>query len=480
MLRWIAAQPTAMDAGDVEAILGVALRTLERMPMRIDGTDEFFDYLSAFGCRIEGTRVFFPKAVLDATLSRIAEYKQENARPMEDPSPNVEWSVSGQAIYTAQTADDRIRQCTREDLATLCRVTDAIPGMGRSHPGYIPKDVPLKTAELHAFGTIALSSREVTRVSMFSPEVIPYYLRILEAVCGSREAACEAARNLHPSKVWVNTPMMISRESIEAPMLLRELTGQPLEFFLMPVAGMATPVTYAGALALITAEVIATNVISLAVDNRVTGWLASPLFFDMKNAMAVDFGPETHLLKAGASHLRESLFGLATPPVVALSTAAKIPSAQSVFERATQVAYCYALGKRHFGGLGTLHTSDIMSIVQLMLDMEIVSVFKRSAAGFEVNQETLAEELIAETAPEGARFMETLHTAEHYRHESWFPELTDRRVPMTWVKDPSDMIDRARAKALKLEAEAQSQCPLDDAQQKAIRDVLDEADRVLA
>jgi len=499
MLRWLAVNPTAMDPGDVRAIIDTAVRTLSRVPMTIDGTDEFFDYLEAFGCDISGTKVRFPDAVIEETLNRIADYGRQRASaapetpatrdadaslvlgriPKGEAPREVTWSVSGQALLISDTRDDRLRKCTRADLATLSRVVEAIPGLGRNHPGLIPQDVPLRTQELHAFATIVLNSSEPCRVSLYSPEALPFYMRIMEVVCGSSEAAEAKARELLPCKVWVNTPMMISRENIEAPMLFRKMTGHPLTFSSMPVAGIATPVTPAGALALITAEVLAVNAIALAVDDAVAGWTAAPLFFDMKSGIHTQFGPETMLLMAGSRHVARELFGHEGPPFVTLSVAAKVPGPQSVLERAVQIAYNFALGARHFGGLSTLHSSDVVSTVQLMLDMEMVSLFRHAARGFEVTPEALAEDLIAEVAPQGARFMETDHTARHYRERSWFPEFLDRRVPMAWVKEPKDILEPARAKALELERTAPNRSTLSATQRREVEKILTAADREL-
>jgi len=87
MLRWIAPQLTAMTPEDTQAIIGVALRTLERVPMTIDGTGEFFEHLRAFGCRIEGRSVHFTRPVVDQTMTRIAASKASNAREASDPPP---------------------------------------------------------------------------------------------------------------------------------------------------------------------------------------------------------------------------------------------------------------------------------------------------------------------------------------------------------------------------------------------------------
>lgn len=468
-----------MEAEDLKAMIDAALRILQKVPMTIDGTDEFFGYLRGFGCEIDGKHVSFPQPVIDKLMARIAAQKKSAVGVMPDPGREVTWSISGQALFIAQTADDALRKCTRADLALFSRVVDAVPNLSRSHPGFIPQDVPLKTQELHAFATIVLNSSQPYRVSMFSPEVLPYLLQLMEVVCPSREAALKKMSELLPSKVWVNTPMMISREAVEAPMLLRRMTGHPLTFSSMPVAGIATPVTHAGALALITAEVLASNVIALAVDDRVAGWTASPLFFDMRRGIHTQFGPESWLLVAGARHLTRELFGYEAPACVPLSTAAKTPGVQSMFERTCQVVYNYALGARNFGGLSTLHSSDIISTVQLMLDLEIVAMLKNAARGFEVTPETLAEEVILQVASEGARFMDTEHTARHFREVSWFPELLDRRVPMTWIQDPSNMLDTARTKALDLEKTAPNLCPLDAQQKQEIQRILDAADREL-
>ena len=476
MLRWTMPRLVAMDSEDVKAILDAALRILSKLPMRIDGTEEFFEYLRAFGCGVSGQNVTFPSSVIDKTMARIAESKRANAAEPADPPREVTWSTSGQALYIADTDDDHLRPCTKEDLATLSRVVDAIPGMGRTHPGFIVQDAPLKTRELHSFATIILNASEPCRVSLYSPEVLPYYLRILEVVYGSREAASENARRLNPSKVWVNTPMMISRENIEAPMLLRKLTGQPLRFSAMPVAGIATPVTPAGAFALIIAEVIAINALGLAVDDRVAGWQSEPLFFDMKTGIHTQVGPECVLLDAGRNLLKAELFG--GPPSLGLGggSSAKKPGAQGVMDRAVHWGLAFANGRRHFGSLGTLAHSDIISTVQLMLDMEIVSSLRKAAAGFAVNPDTLAEDVITRVAPEGARFMETDHTVRHFRDVSWFPELADRRVPMAWQQSPSDMIESARVKALELERTSPNRCPLNERQKAEISRIMEEAD----
>ncbi|MCK5381659.1 MAG: hypothetical protein KAJ81_09325 [Candidatus Latescibacteria bacterium] len=80
------------------------------------------------------------------------------------------------------------------------------------------------------------------------------------------------------------------------------------------------------------------------------------------------------------------------------------------------------------------------------------------------------------TAPRGAFFLETEHTARFFREESWIPAFMDHRVPLAWAANPSDMIERARSRARDLFANARNRCPLSEGQRREIRKLVKEAD----
>jgi trimethylamine--corrinoid protein Co-methyltransferase len=70
---------------------------------------------------------------------------------------------------------------------------------------------------------------------------------------------------------------------------------------------------------------------------------------------------------------------------------------------------------------------------------------KRLLRGFEVNGETLALPVIDEVGI-GGSFLAEQHTCEHFRSETWFPRLGDRRRWEAWEADGSKSIaDQARA-----------------------------------
>jgi trimethylamine--corrinoid protein Co-methyltransferase len=127
-----------------------------------------------------------------------------------------------------------------------------------------------------------------------------------------------------------------------------------------------------------------------------------------------------------------------------------------------------------------LGSTDIGSFVQLMIDLEITSYFQRLLDGIQVTPETIAQEVIVEVAPTGARYLEHEHTLEHFRHELWLPELVDRRMAAAWRERPTTMLDNARAKARRLMETAVNRCPLDERQKNEIQRILSAADRETA
>lgn len=467
--------PVVLTPEEMESIYQAALRVWARVPLRAQGPEEFMQAVRDFGCDVHGDRIFFPEAVRDATLALIHERREAHwpPRPAEVQGDQLTLYASGQALYNCDPETDELRLATRADLAQFSWVCDQVPGLRRSHPTFIPQDTPGNSRDLVTFATVALNSSQPWRVSVYNADMIPYFLEV-QAVCqGDREQARQSP--IFATKCWVNTPFMITRENIEIALKARELLGLPFHFSTMPVAGIATPVSLAGSLVTITAECLALNALSLALDGRLQGWTAGPLSFDMRIGNQTQNGPEVELLRLGSSQMGAYVFGGEYTGVGGPTTGSKQPDAQALFEKSADAMWAIAAGVRSFGSLATLAGADVGSVVQLMVDLELMSHLQRLVQGIAVNDELLAEEVICEVAPRGAYFLNQEHTARHFRTETWLPELVDRRVPMAWQADPQSMLGNARAKARRLLATAENQCPLSDEQRRQIESIMAEA-----
>ncbi len=444
--------PIVLGDAEMKQVWEAALRVWERVPLRAQGTPEFNEALQAFGCEIRDDRVTFPAAVREKTLARIAEGRERNGEghPAEIARDDLTYAASGQALYMCDVEDDRLRPATEQDLADWSR------------------------RDVHAFATIILNSSRPWRVSVYTAEMLPYFVE-LQALCEGGVDAVKAAPAF-AAKCWYNSPFMITRENIEIGMKAREVIGQPFTVSTMPVAGIATPATIAGALVHITAEILGCNVISLALDDRLCGYCAGALTFDMRTGIHTQTGPDVQLLRNGCAQMGAHVFGGAYVSVGGPSTAAKTPGAQSMMEKALDTMWAVCGGVRNFGSLGTLAFADVGSPVQLLLDIEMMQHFEHLLKGIQVDEGRLAEDLICEIAPTGAYYLATDHTAAYHREELWAPELMDRRVPMAWDADPTTMVDNARLKAQRVLAEAPNKCPLSGEQKEEVARIVAAAD----
>ena len=465
----------------LERVFHDALRVWREVPFRIQGTDELFDLLTDYGCTVDGELVRFPQAVVDKVLAEIAALKQRNAAAQADaeewPASELGMYTHGQALHICDLETNELRPATVADLADWCRAVDSFGDLAREHPTFIPTDVERSAADFHAFATIILNSRRPHVVSVYSARMLPFFIEACKTVKGSLDSVKRDP--VFVTKCWVNSPFMITRENIEVAMDARRLLGVPMEFGHMPVAGAATPVTLAGALVQNTAESLALSALRFAVEGLPQNIEGTSAVLDMKDACQRQTGPDLLLHRVASAQMQAHVFGLKPVWPMLMSVSAATVSAQSVYEKALAAALSISAGYRRLG-VGCLSASDVGSPVQLVLDYEMGLFFRHMLREVTVDEERIGLDTILATAPRGAYFMAEEHTARFFREESWLPRFVDNRVPLMWMNDPSNLIERARSSARELFAAAENQCPLSAQQQRHIRTLMAEAAAVAA
>lgn len=106
-------------------------------------------------------------------------------------------------------------------------------------------------------------------------------------------------------------------------------------------------------------------------------------------------------------------------------------------------------------GMGMLDMGMAVSYEQLLIDAEFVRMFKRAEQGIEVNEDTLALEVIAAVGPAG-NYLGQRHTLKHMRKEISTAKLIDRKSYSLWEKEGKmDIVQRANKEAKRILAEHQ-------------------------
>jgi trimethylamine--corrinoid protein Co-methyltransferase len=467
-----------LDETEMDAIFQAGQRVLASVPLWAEGNDEFFDTVRAFGCQVDGHIVRFSQQVIDTVLQRIKQYKAER-QIQPEPSLDIQPAVSGQGIWYSDVETDELRLATCKDLATLSWIVDALPGnVIRSHPTFIPQDIPIANADLYAYAIIILNASRPHPVSVYSRRTLDHFIEISDVVYGSRERTIAEAP--FKTKMWITTPFKICRTDIEIALAARRLLKRPVVLGCMPVIGHSTPVTLAGGLTQAVAEGLMQDVLSLAFNGDIFGQVPAPLVSDMRIGSICEAGPDNVLAKLGAAQMGQFIYGHRPVAQMALTTMAKAPGPQAILEKMGNGLIGVLTGARTYSAVGMLASTDIGSFVQLMIDLEITSYFQRLLEGIRVTPEAIAEEVIAEVAPTGAHYLEHDHTLKHFRQELWLPELADRRMAAAWRAQPTTMLDNARAKARRMMETAVNRCPLDERQKSEIQRILATADQEIA
>jgi trimethylamine--corrinoid protein Co-methyltransferase len=167
-----------------------------------------------------------------------------------------------------------------------------------------------------------------------------------------------------------------------------------------------------------------------------------PHIMDMRTTL-ISFGsPEQALMGVAMTQIAKH-YGLPVYINVGIGDSKRV-DAQSGLERGMTLLMGALAGADTFGHMGICGADQGASLEQLIVDNETAAYVKRILRGIEVNQDTLAVEVIKRVGI-GQNFLADEHTVSHFRQEVWFPQGFDRRGWEDWWADGAkSMADWAR------------------------------------
>jgi len=230
----------------------------------------------------------------------------------------------------------------------------------------------------------------------------------------------------------------------------------------MAQAGGTSPVTLAGTLSVVNAEVLSGMLIAyLANPNVPLIYGTSSIVLNMKSLSGPSiFGLiEDGLIASGAAQLAKH-YGF--PSLVNATFAAQLWS-NSKWQGFTALPFLQDADILYDGGLIGGMT---LSYEAMILSNELADMIYRGIKGIEVNEETLAEDVIHKVGP-GGSFLTQKHTVDHLRKEIFIAEILDK-------PNIKDIREAAKKKAKHLLNTHQPE-PLDKSVQEELRRIIKEA-----
>ncbi|MDG5776522.1 trimethylamine methyltransferase family protein [Haloarculaceae archaeon H-GB1-1] len=418
----------------LDEIHEASLRLLEDVGLRIS-YDEALDLLDENGCDVdrESNIVRFPPDLVEESIEKAPSSFTLHGR-------NPEQSVQvGDGEYVTSpcgsapnvlTYEDGRRPSTLEDYETLqklTQMTDVMTTTGYNHCE--PNDVDQEVKHY----------RLLERAIKLSDKPLKGDCWGADRAKASIEMAGIANQDPDLSKPY----MFATINSVSPRIWDTKMTGGLLEFaragqvaVLSPavMASASGPSTLAGTLALGNAEILAGNVMAQLANP------GTPIVYGLPTSnVDVRYGsfaigsPEGALCVAFAGQMGR-YYDVPSRAGGSL-TDAKVPDAQAGAESMLQLFVTVQSGVNLIHhAVGMLDSYSTSSPEKFVIDCESLRYIEHFRNGYDINTDTLAEDLVADVEP-GGHFLNQRHTLEHSRDDYLFSDMFYRDSYDNWADE---------------------------------------------
>jgi trimethylamine--corrinoid protein Co-methyltransferase len=446
----------------VEQIHEASLDILARTGVEV-GSEDVRSRFRHAGAEVEGTRVRFPKAIVERAVElapeRVLLAGREARHDLALEGKRVYVGTGGAALKVVDFDTGEVRSALLRDVSDAARLVDALTHIHFYLIPVYPTDVPVERVEIHKYYASIANTTKHVQGGVYTIQGIRDVVSMCERVIGGAEALRERPIVSFITS-WMVSPLKFAGDVTE---LLLEICRLriPVVLSSAPMAGATAPVTLAGLLAQLNAEQLAgLTLTQLTAEGCPVLVGPIPATADMRSGKylggAVELGMCNAAMAQLAQRYRIPIYNSAG------MTEAKVADVQAGMEKAQsllQVALSGANFIHHAAGM--LEDMSTIAYEQFVLDNEMLGMGMRAVRGIEVNDETLAVEIIDRVGP-GGHFLMDEHTLRHMRRELFYPSpVFDRQKRHLWEQDgATDAWQRAREVARRILEDHQAQ-PID-------------------
>ena len=374
--------------------------------------------------------------------------------------------------YTYDINTGEHRPATKKDLEDTTRLLDALTNIHICFQPYTISDVPTEAITQHTAEVMLKNTEKPIGMVTFSRKATKDFIKMAAAVMGGTdeltkkpiiEICCEPTSPLQIDQLQLEMLIEFAKHKL------------PIEIAGMPTAGSTAPMSLAGTLAQANAEHLCMILIAQLVNPGVHVQVnAMPGIMDPRTGTSTYGAIERMLLQAAMIQLYRSYYGIEVFASGGI-TDSKLSDQQAGYERMANMLLPTLAGAHGITSLGNLESYLTVSPPQLVIDNEIAGMILRGQRGIEINQETLAVDIIKKVGP-ARHYLTQKHTLRHIK-ELYIPQLADKKTRAEWQKTGSkDILQRAKEKTKNILETHQPQ-PLEKQIQKELSKIVREAEK---
>jgi trimethylamine---corrinoid protein Co-methyltransferase len=381
------------------------------------------------GARLEGERVFLPTELVEWGLSvsprGFVLHDRGGAPVMPVEGTNVFFGCGSETPTMIDHRTWERRRGTLADVAEGVRLIDALPNFDWVMSLFVPWELPPQLAYLEQF---RLMLSHTTKPNLFlSPQAedVKVMVRMLEVLAGSPQALRERPRGM--CYINVTHPLRHEWDELEKAIFLAE-KAVPFSYNPAVLRGLSGPITVAGAHAVGNAGELLGLVLAQLVREGAPVSLSGGTVdkTDLKTMTDVYSAPENRITFAEmANWYDKPHFGLGGV------SDSKVVDGQAAAEAALTLLTEALAGSNLIHDVGYLESGMTNCLAQLAICDELIGWVRRLMAPIEVDQETLALDVIERVA-QGSDYLLEDHTLAHVQ-DDWYPALFDHRSHDKWM-----------------------------------------------
>ncbi len=270
----------------VEQVHNYSLQILSSVGVRVDSEQAREIFARAVGPSwVEDDRVRIPRDLVEWALevapSTVEIYDRQGQLAFRLGDDRTRFGIGVTTLYYQDPETDEVVPFARRHMEAMVRLGSALPNFDVISTVGIIQDVPTQVSDLYAVLEMTANTVKPLVILVSDEDCFPPVLDLLEHLHGDLAARPFVIPYFNPL-----TPLIINAGTADKTLVAIE-RGLPFIYSTYSMAGMSTPITPAGTLALMNAELLAGLVLSqLAQEGTPIILGILPALFDMKTMVS--------------------------------------------------------------------------------------------------------------------------------------------------------------------------------------------------
>ena len=423
-----------VNSSEIEDIHSASLEVLETIGLSVN-SERILTIFKEAGAEIdEKQTVKIPQHIVKESLMKTPEqvklFGRNSKYDLVAGGKRVHFGMGGTPVpYIRDIDTGEFRQPTRRDMAEATRLGDALQNMSFLMTTAAAYDVP--NGMEYEYEWEILLNNTVKPIVYIAPgyETSKVILAMASAVAGGEKEM--KRKPMIAVYADLTSPLFFSKDNEDIVAFAE--AGMPVVIGAAAHTALTAPVTVSGSLVVSNAENLAALALTQLVNPGTPFVYAAEVNAIDPMTARIPYGDPERAMTTGPVNAQLAEFYRLPSMGYSGCTDSKVPDAQAGAEVMMLSLMSALSGVNLIHDCGYLSSGEAGSLEMAVICDEVISMVYRIIKGFDVNDETLAVDVIREVGPRGS-FLGHKHTLKYVREEIYRPRLFDRSKKETWTK----------------------------------------------